>query len=291
MESLINEYEALHNREKVILDKMKEVQSNEEQSNPKKRKLRSDTEMENMQSRIEWLLERYEWQSKQCENLRLQNKKLCAEKSEKFNAVKRQLEERFGDAFRERNEAIQRRDELIRQRDEAIIDRDAETRAKDEAILQRDDALDTTCSICIESGCFVGRICGNNCSIKCCINCFVDLGKNRHWRCPGCRGDFSDKAVLENRVLNRKLATPVYLANPTTPRNRVLDSMHYIMQGQLPELTPQQVSRRLDDLFAQAPTTVTEMFENALTPTPATPAANVSGSNSFVVNGTTYYTD
>lgn len=280
MESLLNEWEAINDRQKVIVAKMKEQQQSNEEPNSKKRKLRSDTEMENMQSRIEWYKERYEWQSKNCENLRSQYKLLCDEKKDKFNAVKRELEERFGDAFRIRNEAIQQRDQLINERDEAIIQRDAERRAKDDAILQRDDALDTTCSICLERGCFVGRICGNNCRIKCCINCFVELGKNRQWRCPGCRGDFADIAVMENRVLNQKLRTPVYMSRPTTPRNVVQNSLRMVMEGQMPELTPAQISRRLDDLFAQHETaipTVTEMFEAALPPT--------------TINGTTYYFD
>ena len=273
MEPFLEEWEALNNRQKVILDKIKEEQFNEEPSNSKKRKLRSVTENEHLHSRIEWLHERYEWQEKNNERLRKQNKLLCAEKSEKFNAVKQNLEQRFGDAFRQRNEAIRERDDLR---------------------CERDDALDTTCSICLESGCFVGRICGNNCRIKCCINCFVEMGKNRHSRCPGCRGDFANRAIIENRVLHQKLRTPVYMSRVTTPRNVVQNSLRMVMEGQMPELTSAQISRRLDDLFAEteAPLlTVTDLFESALPPAPATPAANVSGSNSFVINGTTYFTD
>ena len=74
----------------------------------------------------------------------------------------------------------------------------------------------------------------------------------------------------------------------------VQDELFDIMSGQLPELRPSQISRRLDDLFAhtEAPIpTVTEMFEAALPPAPETPAANVSGSNTTVINGTTYYFD
>jgi len=173
---------------------------------------------------------------------------------------------------------------VIRQRD------NAECRLAD-AIRQRDNALDTKCQLCEEEHCFVGKICANDCQHRCCILCMIDLGFNNHHSCPWCRGDLSSEALLALRRLDRKLRTPVYLSRPTTPRNQVQDSLHYIMQGQLPELTPQQVSRRLDDLFAQAPTTVTEMFEAALPPAPATPAANVSGSNATVVNGTTYYFD
>ena len=94
--------------------------------------------------------------------------------------------------------------------------------------------------------------------------------------------------------MDRKLSASAYLARPETPRNIVQDSLHFIMQGRRPDLTPQQISRRLDDLFAhtEAPIpTVTEMFEAALPPAPATPAANVSGSNTTVINGTTYYFD
>lgn len=180
---------------------------------------------------------------------------------------------------------------IERKRDDAILVRDNAIREKDDAIRQRDNALDTKCLLCEEERCFMGKICANDCKHRCCILCMIDLGFNNHHSCPWCRGELSSEALLDLRRVDRKLRTPAFLSRPTTPRHTVQDSLHFIMQGQLPELTPQQVSRRLDDLFAQAPTTVTEMFEAALPPAPETPAANVSGSNTTVVNGTTYYFD
>ncbi len=197
------------------------------------------------------------------------------------------------DAQRQRDDAISQRDDALRQKADAISHAADAIRQKDNALSRLDNALGTKCEICDndQNPCFLGKICANDCNHKCCIQCFIDMGFNSHHRCPWCRGELSPEALQDLRNLDRKLATPVYLSRPTTPRNRVQDSLHFIMQGQLPDLTPQQISRRLDDLFAQAPTTVTEMFEAALPPAPATPAANVSGSNATVVNGTTYYFD
>ena len=189
--------------------------------------------------------------------------------------------------------ALRERDDALRQKAVAVSHAADAIREKDDVTCRLDNALGTKCEICDNENprCFLGKICANDCKHKCCIMCLIDMGFNNHHSCPWCRGGLSSDALQDLRNLDRKLASPVYLSNPETPRNRVQDSLHFIMQGQLPELTPQQVSRRLDDLFAQAPTTVTEMFENALTPTPATPVANVSGSNTTVVNGTTYYLD
>lgn len=190
--------------------------------------------------------------------------------------------------------ALRERDDALRQKADAISHAADAIREKDDVTCRLDNALGTKCEICHDDEnprCFLGKICANDCNHKCCVLCLIEMGFNRHDRCPWCRGELSPKAISDLCNLDRKLRTPVYLSRPTTPRNQVQDSLHYIMQGQLPELTPQQVSRRLDDLFAQAPTTVTEMFEAALPPAPATPAANVSGSNATVVNGTTYYFD
>jgi len=166
-------------------------------------------------------------------------------------------------------------------------------------IRERDDELksireDTNCAICLDDKCFVGKICGSNCNIKCCFGCFVDLGRNRQATCPGCRGPISGLARTDCCKIQRILRTPAHLALQSTPRNVVQDELFDIMSGQLPELRPSQISRRLDDLFAhtEAPIpTVTEMFEAALPPAPETPTANVSGSHTTVVNGTTYYFD
>lgn len=189
--------------------------------------------------------------------------------------------------------ALRERDDALRQKAVAVSHAADAIREKDDVTCRLDNALGTKCEICHNENprCFLGKICANDCQHKCCIMCLIDMGFNHHHSCPWCRGGLSSDALQDLRNLDRKLASPAFLSRPTTPRHTVQDSLHFIMQGQLPELTPQQISRRLDDLFAQAPTTVTEMFENALAPTPATPVANVSGSHTTVVNGTTYYFD
>lgn len=198
---------------------------------------------------------------------------------------------------RQRDDAISQRDDALRQKADAISHAADAIREKDDVICRLDNALGTKCEICHNDDyerCFLGKICANDCNHKCCIQCLLDMGFNNHHGCPWCRGELSSDALQDLRNLDRKLRTQSYLSRPTTPRNRVLDSLHSIMQGQLPDLTPQQVSRRLDDLFAhtEAPIpTVTEMFEAALPPAPETPTANVSGSNTTVINGTTYYFD
>jgi hypothetical protein len=252
---------------KLLLDE--EEAKSSESSNPKKR-LRSDTERQNLKDYVE----RYKEQRDRYERL---YSDILKEKSASWNCLRDEFKESL--------------DRLKRQRDDAISHAADAIREKDDVICRLDNALGTKCEICDEQRCFLGKICANDCNHRCCNMCMIDMGFNRHHRCPWCRGELSPEALQDLRNLDRKLATPVYLSRPTTPRNRVQDSLHFIMQGQLPDLTPQQISRRLDDLFAQAPTTVTEMFEAALPPAPATPAANVSGSNATVVNGTTYYFD
>lgn len=177
--------------------------------------------------------------------------------------------------------------EAIKTREEALHN----------TIRERDEELksireDTNCAICLDDKCFVGKICGSNCNIKCCFGCFVELGRNQQATCPGCRGPISGLARTDCFKIQTILRTPAHLALQSTPRNVVQDELFDIMSGQLPELRPSQISRRLDDLFAhtEAPIpTVTEMFEAALPHSPTTPAATVSGSNTVVVNGTTYY--
>jgi len=214
----------------------------------------------------------------------------------KDDALRREQEaiRQKDDALRREQEAIRQRDTALRQKDDAISHAADAIREKDDVTCRLDNALGTECQICHNEEyerCFLGKICANDCNHKCCIHCLIDMGFNRLHICPWCRGELSPEALQDLRNLDRKLRTPAFLSRPTTPRNRVQDSLHFIMQGQLPDLTPQQISRRLDDLFAQAPTTVTEMFEAALPPAPETPVANVSGSNTTVVNGTTYHFD
>ena len=199
-----------------------EASKSSESSNPKKR-LRSDTERDNLLSYVETLRKR----SDQYERW---YRKANKERSENWRLIRDEFEESLCNEKRHKDAAIRHAAEAIRE--------------KDEAIRQRDNALDTKCQLCEEEHCFMGKICANDCQHRCCILCMIDLGFNNHHSCPWCRGDLSSEALLALRRLDRKLATPVYLSRPTTPRNQVLDSLHFIMQGQLPELTPQQVSRR-----------------------------------------------
>lgn len=146
---------------------------------------------------------------------------------------------------------------------------------------------ETECYICEETG-FVMKICQQDCKGKVCFGCYSKIKyaaeeKNKSPDCPTCRGWICPNTVL---AWQRDVGFNHTKFLTETPIADVRDDLRTMMSARREDLSPIQISQRLDALFAQVDTqlhlpTVEEMFEAALPPMPTTPAATVSGSHSF----------